>query len=155
MSIKWIYIHKLLKIVSDTQWPFHSVQFSRSVVSNSLWPMDCSMPGLPVHHQLPEFTQTLVHRVGDAIQQSHPLSSPFPPAPTPSPRTKSWNFRFIFSKNYSPICWSIVSYCLPENFDFPYLLKIIILSSKLCMCVHIHNWGRKSSHNVFSYFLWT
>ena len=39
-------------------------------------PMDCSMPGLPVHHQLPEFTQTHVHQVSDAIQPSHPLSSP-------------------------------------------------------------------------------
>ena len=47
-------------------------------------PMDCSMPGLPVHHQLPELTQTHVHLVGDAIQPSHPLSSPFPPAPNPS-----------------------------------------------------------------------
>ena len=43
-------------------------------------PMDCSTPGLPVHHQLPEFMQTHVHRVGDAIQPSHPLSSPSPPA---------------------------------------------------------------------------
>ena len=43
-------------------------------------PMDCSTPGLPVHHQLPEFTQTHVHRVSDAIQPSHPLSSPSPPA---------------------------------------------------------------------------
>ena len=42
--------------------------------------MDCSKPGLPVHHQLPEFTQTHVHRVSDAIQPSHPLSSPSPPA---------------------------------------------------------------------------
>ena len=41
-------------------------------------PMDCSMPGLPGHHQLPEFTQTHVHWVGDAIQPSHPLSSPSP-----------------------------------------------------------------------------
>ena len=47
-------------------------------------PMKCSTPGLPVHHQLPEFTQTHVHRVGDAIQPSHPLLSPFPPAPNPS-----------------------------------------------------------------------
>ena len=47
-------------------------------------PMDCSTPGLPVHHQLPEFTQTHVHRVGDAIQPSHPLSSPSPPALNPS-----------------------------------------------------------------------
>ena len=43
-------------------------------------PMNCSTPGLPVHHQLPEFTQIHVHRVSDAIQPSHPLSSPSPPA---------------------------------------------------------------------------
>ena len=42
--------------------------------------MDCSIPGFPVHHQLPEFTQTHVHWVGDAFQPSHPLSSPSPPA---------------------------------------------------------------------------
>ena len=42
--------------------------------------MDYSLPGLPVHHQLPEFTQTHVHQVGDAIQPPHPLSSPSPPA---------------------------------------------------------------------------
>ena len=47
-------------------------------------PMNHSMPGLPVHHQLPEFTQTHVHWVGDAIQPSHPLLSPSPPAPNPS-----------------------------------------------------------------------
>ena len=46
--------------------------------------MNCSPPGLPVHHQLPEFTQTHVHRVGDAIPLSHPLSSSSPPAPNPS-----------------------------------------------------------------------
>ena len=50
---------------------FSSLQFSCSVMSDSLWPHgDCSTPGLPVHHQLPEFTQTHVHRVGDAIQPS-------------------------------------------------------------------------------------
>ena len=47
-------------------------------------PMNHSTPGLPVHHQLPGFTQTHVHRVSDAIQPSHPLSSPSPPAPNPS-----------------------------------------------------------------------
>ena len=47
-------------------------------------PMNRSTPGLPVHHQLPEFTQTHVHRVSDAIQPSHPLLSPSPPAPNPS-----------------------------------------------------------------------
>ena len=56
-------------------------QFSSVAQSRlTLWdPMDCSTPGLSVHHQLPEFTQTHVHWVGDAIQPSHPLSSPSPP----------------------------------------------------------------------------
>ena len=66
------------------QWQRHrniGVQFSRSVMSDSLWPHESgSTPGLPVYHQLPEFTQTHVHWVGDAIQPSHPLSSPSPPA---------------------------------------------------------------------------
>ena len=52
-------------------------QFGRSVVSDRD-PMDCSMPGFPVHHQLPELAQTHVHQVGDAIQPSHPLLSPSP-----------------------------------------------------------------------------
>ena len=70
-----------------------SVQFS-SVTQSCLTlcdPMNRSTPGLPVHHQLPEFTQThvhpvgdAIHRVSDAIQPSHPLSSPSPPAPNPS-----------------------------------------------------------------------
>ena len=47
-------------------------------------PMDCCTPSFPVYHQLLEFTQTHVHRIGDAIQPSHPLSSPSPPAPNPS-----------------------------------------------------------------------
>ena len=50
-----------------------SVQFSHSVVSDSLQPMDCSTPGFPVHHQLLEITQTHVHWVSDAIQPSHPV----------------------------------------------------------------------------------
>ena len=60
---------------------FSSVARSCPTLCN---PMNCSTPGPPVHHQLPEFTQTHVHRVGDAIQPSHPLSSPSPPAPNPS-----------------------------------------------------------------------
>ena len=59
----------------------------RSVAQSCLTlcnPMNRSTPGLPVRHQLPEFTQTHVHRVSDAIQPSHPLSSPSPPAPNPS-----------------------------------------------------------------------
>src|SRR5574337_643444 len=63
-----------------------SVQFS-SVAQLRLTlcdPMNRSTPGLPVHHHLPEFPETHVHRVSDAIQPSHPLSSPSPPAPNPS-----------------------------------------------------------------------
>ena len=60
-------------------WSVSSVQ-SLSCVQLLCNPMDCSMPGFPVHHQLPELAQTHVHRVGNAIQPSHPLSSPFPPA---------------------------------------------------------------------------
>ena len=61
---------------------FSSVQFS-SLAQSCLTlcdPMNCSTPGLPVHRQLLEFTQTHIHRVSDAIQPSHPLSSPSPPA---------------------------------------------------------------------------
>ena len=75
----WKYAQKMLKIN-------HWVQFS-SVAQSCLIlcdPMNCSTPGLPVHHQLPEFTQTHVYRVGDAIQPSNPLSSPSPPAHNPS-----------------------------------------------------------------------
>ena len=59
-----------------------SDQISRSCLT-LCEPMNHSMPGLPVHHQLLEFTQTHVHQVSDAIQPSHPLLSPFPPAPIP------------------------------------------------------------------------
>ena len=62
-------------------YPFSSVTQSCLTLCD---PMNCSTPGLPVHHHLPEFTQTHVHRVGDAIQPSHPMLSPSPPAPNPS-----------------------------------------------------------------------
>ena len=86
-----------------------SVQFSSVVQSCPTLcdPMNRSTPGLPVHHQLQEFTQTHVHRVSDAIQPSHPLSSPSPPAPKSLPASvfsnestlhmrwpKYWSFSF-------------------------------------------------------------
>ena len=95
---------------------FSSVQFCCSVVSDSLRPMNRSTPGLPVHHQLLEFTQIHVHRVSDAIQPSHPLLSPSPPAPNPSqlkvfpnestllmrwPKNSSFSFSIIPSKEIS------------------------------------------------------
>ena len=82
--------------------------------------MNRSMPGLPVHHQLPEFTQTHILRVGDATQPSHPLSSPFPFAPNPSqhqsfssestlhmrwPKYWSFSFSIIPSKEHPGLIW--------------------------------------------------
>ena len=76
------YMHSILDIIIHI-WNknYHSVQFSSVTQSRpTLWdPMDCSTPGFPVHHQLPEFTQTHTHWVGDAIQPSHSLLSPSPP----------------------------------------------------------------------------
>ena len=71
---------------SCTEMSFDSVQFSSVAQSCPTLcdPMNRSTPGLPVHHQLLEFTQIHIHRVSDAIQPSHPLSSPSPPAPNPS-----------------------------------------------------------------------
>ena len=86
-QISSIYCRMGRKMVCQYNGTLSSVQFS-SVQSLSRVRlcnlMNCSTPGLPVHHQLPEFTQTHVHRVSDAIQPSHPLSSPSPPAPNPS-----------------------------------------------------------------------
>ena len=74
-------------------------------------PMNHSTPGLPVHHQLPKFTQIHIHRVRDAIQPSHPLTSPSPPAPTPpsirvfsneSALRTRWPEYWSFSFNISP-----------------------------------------------------
>ena len=86
----WAGYHFLLqinvKLRKISNFPLSSVQF-RSAAQSCLTlcdPMKSSTPGLPVHHQLPEFTQTNIHQVGDDIQPSHPLSSPFPPAPNPS-----------------------------------------------------------------------
>ena len=73
-------------LISGSSFFGFLLQFS-SVTKSCLTlydPMNHSTPGLPVHHQLPEFTQTHVHRVGDAIQPSHLLLSPSPPAPNPS-----------------------------------------------------------------------
>ena len=73
--------YDLNKIPYDFTVQFSSVAQSCPTLCD---PMNRSTPGLPVHHQLSEFTQTHVHRVGDAIQSSHPLPSPSPSAPNPS-----------------------------------------------------------------------
>ena len=97
-----------------------SVQFSRSVLT-LCDPMDCSTPGFPVHHQLPELIRTHVHWVGDAIQHSHPLSSPcLLPSIIPNIRVfsdesvvgirwpKDWSFSFTISP--SSEYWRLISF---------------------------------------------
>ena len=78
---KWLSVPFLCSIEKYLPIQFSSVTQSCPTLCD---PMNHSTPGLPVHHQLLEFTQTHVHWVGDAIQPSHPLSSPCPPAPNPS-----------------------------------------------------------------------
>ena len=94
---------------------YSSVQFT-SVAQSCMTlcdPMNRSTPGLPVHHKLPEFTQTHAHQVGDAIQPSHPLLSPSPPTPNPS------SIR-VFSNESTlcmmwPKCWSFSFSISPSN----------------------------------------
>ena len=74
---------------------------------------NCSTPGLPVHHQLPEFTQIHVHSVSDAIQQSHPLSSLSPPAPNPSQHQSL--FQWVSSRIRWPKHWSFSFSISPSN----------------------------------------
>ena len=76
LCICWYFHHRALSNVQ-----FSSVAQSCPTLCD---PMNCSMPGLPVHHKLPEFTQIYAHQVHGAIQPSHPLLSPSPPAPNPS-----------------------------------------------------------------------
>ena len=87
--ISYKFVNHIISCIFLVRWLniiMHSVQFSS--VAQLCWtlcdPMNCSRPGLPVHYHLPEFTQTHVHWVSDAIQPSHPLSFPSPPASNPS-----------------------------------------------------------------------
>ena len=83
-------------------------------------PVNCSTPGLPVHHQLPEFTQTHLHRVGDAIQPSHPLPSPSPPVPNPSQHQSL--FQWVKSSHEVVKVWSFSFSISPSN-EYPGLIS--------------------------------
>ena len=78
-------------------------------------PMNYSTPGLPVYHQLPEFTQTRVHRVGDAIQPSHPLSSPSPPAPNPSQHQSLFQWVNSSHEVAKVVEFQLLASVLPKN----------------------------------------
>ena len=113
---------------SSGVWPFEQcisftclsmVQFS-SVAQSCLTlcdPMDCSMPGLPVHHQLPEFIQTHVHWVGDAIQPFHPLSSPSPPT-------------FNLSQHQGLFKWVSSSHQMAKVLEFQLQQQSVVRESK-------------------------
>ena len=145
---------------------YSSVQFSRSAQSclTLCNPMNHSTPGLPVHHQLPEFTQTHIHRVSDAIQPSHPLLSPSPPAPNPSQHqslfqwiNSAWGgqstgvsaLKSFFPKNtqdWSPSEWtgwiSLQSKGLSRVFSNTTVQKHQFFSAQLSSQSnsHIHTW---------------
>ena len=82
--------------------------------------MNCSTPGLHVYHQLPEFTKIHVHRVSDAIQPSHPLSSPSPPAPNPSQHQSLSNQSTLRMR--WPKYWSFSFSIIPSN-EIPGLIS--------------------------------
>ena len=147
---------------------FSSVHFSSAL--SCVWlciRMNRSTPGLPFHHQLLEFTQTHVHRVSDAIQPSHPLSSPFPPARNPSqhqslPRSQlfTWggqstgvsalaSFLPKNTQNWSPLGWtgwiSLQSKGLSRVFSNTTVQKHQFFSAQLSSQSnsHIHTWPQE------------
>ena len=124
----WALLHYLFSLRCLFSFPspasfMHPLLSSVAQLCSTLCdPMDCSTPGFPAHHQLPELAQTHVQRVGDAIQPSHPLSSPSPPPITlsqhqgffnksvlPMRWPKYWSFSFNLPMNiqdWSPLGWT-------------------------------------------------
>ena len=127
VCLAWVLVHPLFPLPVQLS----SVTQSCTTLCN---PMDCSMPGFPIHHQLPKLAQTHVHRVGDAIQPSHPLLAPSPPALNLSQHQvfsnesallirwpKYWNFPFSISPSneYSKLISFRIDWfwspCSPRN----------------------------------------
>ena len=120
---KWkIHLTQKLTLMSMT---FSSVQFSSVAQSCPTLcdPMNRRTPGLLVHHQLPEFTQTHVHRVGDAIQSSHPLSSP---SPAPSLSQHQSLFQWVNSSH------EVAKVLVQRNNSSYMLLRNMKLTKKVC-----------------------
>ena len=124
-------------------------------MSNSLWPHESQHAGLPVYHQLLEFTQTHVHWVGDAIQPSHPLSSPSPPAPNPSKHQGLFQWvnsshevateqvlklhNSVFLINFSSLQWLSV---------FWPVIKLMVKAGRLIL---LETWKSKEDNKSFVY----
>ena len=111
-------------LISSIQ--FSSVAQSCPTLCN---PMDCSLPGFPVHHQLPEFVQTHVHQVGDAIQPSYPLSSPSPPAFNISQHQGLFQMSQFFSRGGQSIGVSASASVLPKHMQDLFPLGVTCLIS--------------------------
>ena len=105
--------------------------------------MNCSMPGLSVYHQLLEFTQTHVHRVGGAIQPSHPLSSPSPPAPNPSQHQGLFQWVSTSQKGRQSIGVSPSASVLPKNIRTDFLkmnwLDLLVIQGTLKSLLQHHS----------------
>ena len=123
---------------------FSSVQFSSvaQLCPTLCDPMNRSTPGLPVHHHLPEFTQTHVHRVSDALQPSHPLPSPSPPAHNPS-QHQSFPMSQIFAWGGQSIRVSALASVLPKNIQdwspLEWTSWISLKSKGLSKVLQLHN----------------
>ena len=111
-------VHKALTFQKRTSLQFSSVAQSCPTLCD---PMNCSTPGLPVHHQFPEFTQTHGHWVNDPIQPSHPLSSPSPPAPNPSQHQSL--FQWVNSSHEVAKYWSFSFSIIPSK-EHPGLISL-------------------------------
>ena len=163
MPAEWKFVFFFVCTLGDYRYDL--VQFSSVPQSCPTLcdPMNRSTPGLPVHHQLPEFTQTHVHRVGDPIQPSHPLSSPSPPAPNPSQHqslfqwVNQWGGQSIGvsalasvlpmnTQDWSPLAWtgwiSLQSRGLSRVFSNTTVQKHQVFSVQLSSQSnsHIHTW---------------
>ena len=131
-----------LLILSDFLHQFSSVTQSCLTLCD---PMNHSMPGLPVHHQLPESTQTHDHWVGDAIQPSHPLSSPSPPAPNPSQDDH---------KLLSAVFWAVNSFSnckWKDSFMSPFPICILFLFLHLCIAKTFSIMFKRSERDIYWY----
>ena len=113
-------VGSFLSVSFSFNW-IRSDQISRSSCLTLCDPMNRSTPGLPVHHQLPEFTESHVHQVIDAIQPSHPLSSPSPPAPNPSQHQGFFNESTLRMR--WPKYWSFSFNIIPSK-EIPRLISL-------------------------------
>ena len=112
LRILWMSFNFLYTFSHMFVFQFSSVTQSCPALCN---PMNRSTPGLPVHHHLPEFIQTHVHRVRDAIQPSHPLSSPSPPTPNHPPASDSFPMSQLFTRGGQSTGVSALASFLPKK----------------------------------------